>query len=156
MFRRNVSPPFQDENNQGPRYTLAVASNCSTMLLRVRSLFSPRRWRRYVNPKRLFLQEPNGVTYQKMAFFTVTAVKPAKSYILLSHIPSVCSVVVCVTNNTTRVRIGYRIYSLWRFTAAHITITVNTIALVASWIPLTELHCPDVSLRGLSTSDSGD
>jgi hypothetical protein len=28
-----------------------------------------------------------------------------------------------VTNNTTRVRIGYRICSLWRFTAAHITIT---------------------------------
>jgi hypothetical protein len=28
-----------------------------------------------------------------------------------------------MTNNTTRVRIGYRIYSLWRFTAAHITIT---------------------------------
>jgi hypothetical protein len=28
-----------------------------------------------------------------------------------------------VTNNTTKVRIGYRIYSLWRFTAAHITIT---------------------------------
>jgi hypothetical protein len=39
-----------------------------------------------------------------------------------------------VTNNTTRVRIGYQIYSLWRFTAAHITITVNilTLALVAS------------------------
>jgi hypothetical protein len=48
-----------------------------------------------------------------------------------------------VTNNSTWVRIGYRIYSPWRFTAAHITITVNTIALVASQIPLTELHCAD-------------
>jgi hypothetical protein len=36
------------------------------------------------------------------------------------------TIYVCgsVTNNsTTRVRIGSRIYSLWRFTAAHITIT---------------------------------
>jgi hypothetical protein len=55
-----------------------------------------------------------------------------------------------VTNNSTRVRIGYRIYSLWRFTAAHITITVNSIALVAPWIPLTELYCTDVSLRELT------
>jgi hypothetical protein len=30
-----------------------------------------------------------------------------------------------VPNNMTRVRIGYQIYSLWRFTAAHITITEN-------------------------------
>jgi hypothetical protein len=33
---------------------------------------------------------------------------------ILSRIPGVGS----VTNNSTRVRIGYRIYSLWRFTAA--------------------------------------
>jgi hypothetical protein len=31
-----------------------------------------------------------------------------------------------------------------------ITITVNTLALVASQISLTELHCVDVSLRGLT------
>jgi hypothetical protein len=39
-----------------------------------------------------------------------------------------------VTNKSTWIRIGYRIYSLWRFTAAHITITENilTLALVAS------------------------
>jgi hypothetical protein len=48
-----------------------------------------------------------------------------------------------VTSNNTWVRIGYRIYSLWRFTAAHITITMNTIALIASRVPLTELHCAD-------------
>jgi hypothetical protein len=60
-----------------------------------------------------------------------------------------------VTNNTTRVRIGYRIYSLWRFTAAtQVTITMNTIALSASQIPLTELHWTDVSLRGLTDEDS--
>jgi hypothetical protein len=60
-----------------------------------------------------------------------------------------------VTNNSTRVRIGYRIYSLWRFTAAHITITENilTLVLVAPWIPLMELHCADVSLRGLTDKD---
>jgi hypothetical protein len=34
-----------------------------------------------------------------------------------------------VTNNTTRVRIGYRIYSLWRFTAAHIIPTVGCYAI---------------------------
>jgi hypothetical protein len=46
-----------------------------------------------------------------------------------------------VTNNSTWVRIGYRIYSLWRFTAAtQVTNTETAIALVASQIPLTELH----------------
>jgi hypothetical protein len=30
------------------------------------------------------------------------------------------------------------------------------LALVAPWIPPTELYCTDVSLRELSTSDSGD
>jgi hypothetical protein len=62
------------------------------------------------------------------------------------HVYQVCG---SMTNNSTWVRIGYRIYSLWRFTAAHITITMNTIAFLAPWIPLTELYCPDVSLRGL-------
>jgi hypothetical protein len=55
-----------------------------------------------------------------------------------------------VTNNCTWVRIGYRIYSLWRFITAHITILMNTIALVASQIPLTELYWANVSLRGLT------
>jgi hypothetical protein len=75
---------------------------------------------------------------------------------ILSRIPRLCG---SVTNNsTTRVRIGYRIYSLRRFTAAHITITENilTPAPVASRVPLTELYCADVSLRGLISSDSGD
>jgi hypothetical protein len=41
---------------------------------------------------------------------------------LYCHIFRVC---VCgsVTNNNTWIRIGYRIYSLWRFIAAQITIT---------------------------------
>jgi hypothetical protein len=35
-------------------------------------------------------------------------------------------------NNSTRVRTGYWIYSLWRFTAAtQVTITMSTITLVA-------------------------
>jgi hypothetical protein len=41
--------------------------------------------------------------------------------LVLSHIPRLCGGVT--NNSTTRVRIGYRIYSLWRFIAAHITIT---------------------------------
>jgi hypothetical protein len=45
--------------------TLAVTSNRST----------PQRWRRYISPKRPFLQEPRGLTYQMTTFFIVTAVK---------------------------------------------------------------------------------
>jgi hypothetical protein len=55
-----------------------------------------------------------------------------------------------VTNNTTRFRIGYRIYSLWRLKLQQVTIIVNTRALVASQIPLAELHCADVSFRRLT------
>jgi hypothetical protein len=33
---------------------------------------------------------------------------------------------------------------------------IEHLALVAPWIPLTELYCSDVSLPGLITSDSGD
>jgi hypothetical protein len=33
------------------------------------------KWRRYDSPKRLFLQEPHGKTFQKTTFFIVTAVK---------------------------------------------------------------------------------
>jgi hypothetical protein len=40
--------------------------------------------------------------------------------IVLSRIPGMCG---SVTNNSTWIRIGYWIYSLWRFIAAHITIT---------------------------------
>jgi hypothetical protein len=36
----------------------------------VHGLLSPWWWRRYVPPKRLFLQEPHGVTSQKTPFFT--------------------------------------------------------------------------------------
>jgi hypothetical protein len=43
----------------------------------------------------------------------------------------ICNILSCVpqlscgsmTNNSTWIQIGHRIYSLWRFTAAHITIT---------------------------------
>jgi hypothetical protein len=56
-----------------------------------------------------------------------------------------------MTNNTTRVWIDYRIYSLRRFTAAtQVTIKMSTLALVVSRIRLTELHCADVSLRELT------
>jgi hypothetical protein len=55
-----------------------------------------------------------------------------------------------VANNCTWIRIGYRIYSLWRLQLHMVTITVSTTALVASRIPLTELHCADVSLRVLT------
>jgi hypothetical protein len=39
--------------------------------------------------------------------------------LIYCHVPGMGS----VTNNSTWIRIGYRIYSLWRFTAAHNTIT---------------------------------
>jgi hypothetical protein len=56
-----------------------------------------------------------------------------------------------VTNNSTRVQIGYQIYSPWRLclqtAATQVTITMSTIALVAS-------HFDD-SLRALISSDSG-
>jgi hypothetical protein len=54
-----------------------------------------------------------------------------------------------VTNNSTWIRIGYQIYSLWRFTPAHITVTedILTLALVASWVLLSELHCTDSLTR---------
>jgi hypothetical protein len=39
---------------------------------------------------------------------------------ILSHIPRLCG--IC-DNILTWIRIGYRIYSLWRFITAHITIT---------------------------------
>jgi hypothetical protein len=55
-----------------------------------------------------------------------------------------------VTNNSTWIRIGYRIYSLCY---TQVTILLNTLALVASWILLSELHCTDVSLRLLTDED---
>jgi hypothetical protein len=67
------------------------------------------------------------------------------------HIYQVCVIVWLIT---TWIQIGYWIYSLWRFTAAHVTIIMNTIALIAPWIPLTELYCVDVSLGGLISSAS--
>jgi hypothetical protein len=58
-----------------------------------------------------------------------------------------------VTNNSTWIRIGYWIYSFWRFTAStQVTVTMITSALVASQIPLTELHCTD----SLTRTDSED
>jgi hypothetical protein len=42
---------------------------------------------------------------------------------IVTYTTDVCG---SVTNNSMWIRIGYRIYSLWRFTAAHITITMNT------------------------------
>jgi hypothetical protein len=38
-------------------------------------IFSPWWWRWYVPPKHRFLQEPHGLTFQKTAFFIVTAVE---------------------------------------------------------------------------------
>jgi hypothetical protein len=67
--------------------TLAVTSNwhmlyvkfCRVcrllMLFLAHWFFLPWWWRRYVPPKHGFLQEPHGITSQKMAFFIDTAVK---------------------------------------------------------------------------------
>jgi hypothetical protein len=40
-----------------------------------------------------------------------------------------------VTNNSTWIRIGYRIYSLWLLQLHMVTITMNTKAPLAPWIP---------------------
>jgi hypothetical protein len=60
--------------------------------------------RRQVPPTRRFLQEPRGVTYQKMTFFIVTAVKTSNltwSYHLINNLAS-CEIsdvilVVCIS-----------------------------------------------------------
>jgi hypothetical protein len=49
--------------------TLAVTSNWRLTLFLVHWFLSPWCWRRYVPPKRRFLQEPHDVTFQKTAFF---------------------------------------------------------------------------------------
>jgi hypothetical protein len=62
--------------------TLAVTTNRSVLRLLVTANavpswlnLSPWWWRRQVPPKRRFLHEPRGVTFQKKALFIVTAVK---------------------------------------------------------------------------------
>jgi hypothetical protein len=54
-------------SNQQPKHTANVVDNSPIL-----SLWW---WRRYVLPKRRFLQEPYGITSQKTAFFIVTTVK---------------------------------------------------------------------------------
>jgi hypothetical protein len=49
-------------------------SHLLTLVLRSR-IFLPRRWRRYVPPKRRFTEDLQGATSQKTAFFIVTDVK---------------------------------------------------------------------------------
>jgi hypothetical protein len=100
--------------------------------------------------------------YTVPLFYVVRLVSTAQyhiysAFILCCPLSFNCVVPYChvlggsVTNNSTWIRIGYRIYSLRRFTAAtQVTITVNTKALVASQIPLTKLYCTDVSLRRLN------
>jgi hypothetical protein len=72
-----LSSSFISVTRIGELVTLAVTSNRRT--LRRNTKFtdssSPLWRRRYVPPKRRFLQEPHGVTSQKTSFFTVTAVK---------------------------------------------------------------------------------
>jgi hypothetical protein len=89
-----------------------------------------------------------------------------KSFIkILSRTSRLCG---SVTNNSTWIRIGYRIYSLWRFTTAHITITsywhnntqLNTRSMISLdlllqlfWTLTSALYN---SLWALYSSDSGD
>jgi hypothetical protein len=72
---------------------------------------------------------------------------------ILSRIPRLCG---SVTNNSTWIRIGYRIYSLWRLTATHITITdywhnsqLNTRWMISLDQVLQLLLITDFSLRRL-------
>jgi hypothetical protein len=55
------------------QYSVQYAATCSRWFL-ARG-FLPRRWRRYIPPKRLFTQDLHDATSQNTAFFIVTAVK---------------------------------------------------------------------------------
>jgi hypothetical protein len=76
-------------------------SACSYLLKLVPSsrIFLPLRWRRYIPPKLQFTQDLHGATYQKVAFFIVTAVKT-------SNLTQYCSV-FCATVWTPK--------QLWHF-----------------------------------------
>jgi hypothetical protein len=54
------------------------------------------------------LQEPDAISRQHLFHTTET---------ILSHIPRLFGSIV--TNNSTWIGIGYRIYSLWRFITTH-------------------------------------
>jgi hypothetical protein len=68
--------PYGSHNKQRlfPHTELIGSSSLITLFL-TRRFLSSRQWRRYVPPKRLFLQEPHGVTSQKTTFFIVSAAK---------------------------------------------------------------------------------
>jgi hypothetical protein len=86
-------------------------------------------------------------------FSNITTPQPINQYIYIYLLSRTTD---DVTNISTRVRIGCRIYSLWRFTTAtQVTITMISLALLASQIPLTELHWTEVSLWELIASASG-
>jgi hypothetical protein len=53
------------------------SADCSYLLTLVprSQIFLPRKWRRYLPPKRRFIQDLHGATPQKTAFFIVTVVK---------------------------------------------------------------------------------
>jgi hypothetical protein len=48
----------------------------------MRSFFRPWWWKQNVSLKHWFLQEPRGITSQKMSFFIVTAAKTSNSLLL--------------------------------------------------------------------------
>jgi hypothetical protein len=62
-----------------------TASHLLSLVPRSR-IFLPWRWRRYVLPKRRFIQDLHGATPQKTAFFIVTALKTTNSTNILSFI----------------------------------------------------------------------
>jgi hypothetical protein len=85
-FTTSLFSPYWTRKVLAPTYHLIQNKNlyahgnsavCSHLLTLVpRSLiFVPRRWRRFVPPKRRFTQDVHGATSQKTAFFMVTAVK---------------------------------------------------------------------------------
>jgi hypothetical protein len=63
MFRRNALPPASGWKES--------ASNCLLLVTKLPAcrFLSLWWWRRYIPPKRWFLQEPHGVTTQKTPFF---------------------------------------------------------------------------------------
>jgi hypothetical protein len=78
----------------------AWAGGCS-----LQRIILPWRWRRYVLPKRRFIQGLHGVTSQKTAFFISTAVKTSD---LTQH--SICSQTI---SSTLILNVGVHLYMYW-------------------------------------------
>jgi hypothetical protein len=88
-FQRNVSPPSLGWNSDLWLTVLSIPPNCSQCNTFAHSCYSSTlNMRRHVSPKHQYIINPHGATFQKMAFFIVTAVKTLN--------PTWCQFVCCL------------------------------------------------------------